>query len=376
MYKLNPFCSRVPFSCTCTRSIYTRTCTFINTLFSSRFQVFPLAYAVVDGETDESWHWFLAKVERIIADSNALTIISDRNNSLLKAKQIVFPKAHHGACIVHIMRNVVSRFKNKGLAKMVCAAAFSYRRKDFNDNFGKIRQASAACTKYLEDIGTAKWSRKYFPGNRYNLLTSNVAEQLNNALSKSRASPVVELFMFIQRMLTRWFSARRTKSAKHRGAVTPEVEDVMQTHIRLTKGSKISNITSWSYQVKGVFGHTNTVSLENKVCTCQVFQHLKIPCGHALLAADSIGYPHSQLFGDCYKTQTWKETYAGVIYPEALLGDHPLPPAIERLSLQPPKTRRPSGRPKDKRYPSTGEIQVTKLIHFSFHRFNTTPPLI
>lgn len=279
-----------------------------------------MAYAVVDGENDESWHWFLAKVERIIADSNALTIISDRNNSLLKAKQIVFPKAHHGACIVHIMRNVVSRFKNKGLAKMVCAAAFSYRRKDFNDNFGKIRQASAACTKYLEDIGTAKWSRKYFPGNRYNLLTSNVAEQLNNALSKSRASPVVELFMFIQRMLTRWFSARRTKSAKHRGAVTPEVEDVMQTHIRLTKGSKISNITSWSYQVKGVFGHTNTVSLDNKVCTCQVFQHLKIPCGHALLAADSIGYPHSQLFGDCYKTQTWKETYAGVIYPEALIG--------------------------------------------------------
>ncbi|WZZ49086.1 hypothetical protein YC2023_049193 [Brassica napus] len=117
---------------------------------------------------------------------------------------------------------------------------------------------------------------------------------------------------------------RRTKSAKHRGTVTPEVEDIMQTHIRLTK-----------------------------VCTCQVFQHLKIPCGNALLAADSIGYPHSQLFRDCYKTQTWKETYSCVIYPEALLGDHPLPPAIENLSLQPPKTRRPSGRPKDKRIPST-----------------------
>ncbi|KAF3553755.1 hypothetical protein F2Q69_00016822 [Brassica cretica] len=129
--------------------------------------VFPLAFAVVDAETDESWHWFLAKVERIIADSNALTIISYRNNSLLKAKQIVFPKAPHRACIVHIMRNVVSRFKNK-------------------------------------------------------------------------------------------------------------------------------------------------------------------------------------------------ETYAGVIYPEDLLGDHPLPPPIERLSLQPPKTRRPSGHPKDKRIPSTGEIQVPK----------------
>ncbi|XP_033148321.1 uncharacterized protein LOC117134265 [Brassica rapa] len=324
------------------------------------FQVFPLAFAVVDGETDEAWHWFLTKVERIIADSNTLTIISDRHASILKAKQIVFPKAHHGACIVHIMRNVVSRYKNKGLAKMVCAAAFSYRRKDFNDHFGKIRVANADCAKYLEDIGTAKWTRTYFSGNRYNLLTSNVAEQLNNALRKARPSPIVELFMFIQRMLTRWFSARRTKSAKHRGSATPEVEAVMQTHIRLTKGSNISNITNWSYQVKGVFGHNNTVSLDNKVCTCQVFQKLKIPCGHALLAADSIGLPHSNLFGDCYKTQTWRETYSGVIYPEAPLGDHDIPPAIDSLALQPPKTRRPSGRPKENRIPSTGEIQVNK----------------
>ncbi|CAN6893768.1 unnamed protein product, partial [Brassica oleracea] len=98
-----------------------------------------------------------------------------------------------------------ANFQNKGLAKMVCAAAFSYRRKDFNDHFGKLRQANGACVKYLEDIGNAKWTRTYFPGNRYNLLTSNVAEQLNNALRKARPSPIIELFMFIQRMLTRWF---------------------------------------------------------------------------------------------------------------------------------------------------------------------------
>lgn len=183
----------------------------------ANFQVFPLAFAVVDAETGSAWHWFLTKVERIFADSNTLTIISDRLAAIAKAKKQVFPKAHHGACIVHIMRNVVSRYKSKGLAKLVCEAAFAYRRRDFDNNFGKIRQANTACAKYLEDIGTSKWSRTYFPGNRYNLLTSNVAEQLNNAIKKSRASPIVEHFMFIQRMLTRWFSARRTKSAKHRG---------------------------------------------------------------------------------------------------------------------------------------------------------------
>ncbi|KAL0854686.1 hypothetical protein Bca101_059838 [Brassica carinata] len=180
----------------------------------ANFQVFPLAFAVVDGETEHAWTWFLAHVERIIADSNTLSIISDRHSSILKAMRTVFPKSNHGACIVHLMRNVISRYKNQGLAKMVCEAAFAYRRRDFDKCFDKIRMANGACAQYLEGIGTAKWSRTYFPGNRYNLLTSNIAEQLNNALTKSRSSPITELFMFIQRMLTRWFSARRTKSAK------------------------------------------------------------------------------------------------------------------------------------------------------------------
>lgn len=323
------------------------------------FQVFPLAFAVVDGETEEAWTWFLTKLERIIADSNTLTIISDRHASIIKAITLTFPKAHHGSCIVHLMRNVVSRFKSKGLAKMVCEAAFSFRRSDFDANFKKIKQASAPCFKYLEDIGTAKWSRTYFPGNRYNLLTSNVAEQLNKAISKSRPSPIVEMFMFIQRMLTRWFSARRTKSAKHRGFVTPEVDKVMQTHIRLTKGSKIYPAKEWTYSVRGLFGHPNTVHLDTKVCTCQVFQKLKIPCGHAMLAADSIGLPYTQLVGDCYKTQQWIDTYSGVILPEAPVGDHPIPPDIADVTINPPKTRRPSGRPKENRIPSTGEVQVS-----------------
>ncbi|KAL0898656.1 hypothetical protein Bca101_082617 [Brassica carinata] len=99
------------------------------------FQVFPLAFAVVDGEIEEAWTWFLTKLEKIIADSNTLTIISDRHVSIVKAKSQAFPKAHHGACIVHLMRNVVSRYKSRGLAKMVCEAAFSFRRSDFDANF-------------------------------------------------------------------------------------------------------------------------------------------------------------------------------------------------------------------------------------------------
>lgn len=43
-----------------------------------------------------------------------------------------------------------------------------------------------------EKIGSAHWSRAYFGGERYNIMTTNIAEQLNNALVEERLSPIVE----------------------------------------------------------------------------------------------------------------------------------------------------------------------------------------
>lgn len=66
------------------------------------------------------------------------------------------------------------------------------------------------------------------------------------------------------------------------------------------------------------------------------------------------------------KTQHWIDTYAGTILPEAAEGEEPIPPAIADVTIYPPKTRRPSGRPKDKRIPFTGEVQVPWLQFFIF----------
>ncbi|CAN6867918.1 unnamed protein product [Brassica oleracea] len=72
----------------------------------ANFQIFPLAYAIVDNEDTEAWTWFLQKVERILADSSSLAIISDRATSISNAVKCVYPSAQHGACIVHLARNV------------------------------------------------------------------------------------------------------------------------------------------------------------------------------------------------------------------------------------------------------------------------------
>ncbi|XP_010495597.1 PREDICTED: uncharacterized protein LOC104772711 [Camelina sativa] len=259
------------------------------------FQVFPLAFAVVDSEDDDAWTWFFEKVERIIADSKTLTIISNRHQSIYVAKKRGFLLAHHGACIVHLARNVNAKFHNKGLAKLVTNAAYAF-------TIGSFGQ----CMYILE-------------GDRYNLMTSNIAETLNKALWKVRASPIVELLKFIRDMLTRWFNAWRKKSAKHKELVTPKVDRQM------TK--------------------KHHVLLDLKKCTCKQYDQVKVPCGHAMLAANYQGIPLATLVDEYYKTSTWAATYARVINPEVNPNDLGMADEIVRRDIITPKASRPFGRP-------------------------------
>ncbi|XP_048613127.1 uncharacterized protein LOC125587050 [Brassica napus] len=326
----------------------------------ANFQVFPLAFAIVDSENEEAWTWFLQKLERILADSKNLAIISDRAACIATAVKRIYPLAHHGCCIVHLARNVNSRFSSKRLAKLVTKAATAYRLSDYKEYFNKIRGSNSACIIYLTNIGAGQWSRFYFGGERYNIMTSNIAEQLNNALGEGRGSPITELVIFIQRMMTRWFNARRRKAEQHHGTVTVEVDKVMTKSMATMRGTQVNPISNWSCEVVGKFGAKHHVMLEEKRCTCKYFDRIKIPCGHAMLAADRLGLPYKSLVGHWYKTVAWRETYAGLIYPEEKPQDVEIPEDISERILYPPITKRQAGRRRKTRIPSTGEFPVGK----------------
>jgi transposase-like protein len=49
-------------------------------------QIVPLAFALAEGENDDSWCWFLKHVrQNVICTSRRICMISDRHHGLLKA---------------------------------------------------------------------------------------------------------------------------------------------------------------------------------------------------------------------------------------------------------------------------------------------------
>ncbi|XP_019236386.1 PREDICTED: uncharacterized protein LOC109216667 [Nicotiana attenuata] len=53
--------------------------------------ILPLAYVVVDSENDTSWKWFFEQFKLAYGERANMCVVSDRNESILKATSIVYP---------------------------------------------------------------------------------------------------------------------------------------------------------------------------------------------------------------------------------------------------------------------------------------------
>ncbi|KAG7588868.1 Nucleic acid-binding OB-fold [Arabidopsis suecica] len=323
------------------------------------FQIFPIAFGVVDGETDASWVWFFDKLADIVPDSEDLMIVSDRHSSIYKGLSVVYPKAHHGACAVHLERNISTYYGKYGVSGLFFSAAKAYRVRDFEKYFEQLRAKSAACANYLEEIGFEHWTRAHCKGERYNIMSSNNSESMNNVLTRAKSYPIVYMIEFIREVLMRWFAARRQKVARCKSLVTPEVDERFLQDLPALGKFAVKMSGPWSYQVTSKSGEHFHVVLDECTCTCLRYTKLRIPCEHGLAAAIEFGIDPKVVVGWWYGLQTFSDSFQEPILPIADPKDVVIPQHISDLILIPPYCRRPPGRPTTKRIPSRGENRIT-----------------
>ncbi|XP_022848771.1 uncharacterized protein LOC111371091 [Olea europaea var. sylvestris] len=150
----------------------------------ANLQIYPLAWSVVDGETNVSWYWFFAKLKDVVDDSNQLVFVSDRKKSIKRAIMRLFPLSHHGACIWHIEKNLIARYSSSNVIFLFKRAVLAYRVSKFDQFMTQRRTIRPSMASYLERASISTWSRAHFVGNRYNVMTNNIAESLNSVLRR------------------------------------------------------------------------------------------------------------------------------------------------------------------------------------------------
>ena len=123
--------------------------------------------------------------------------------------------------------------------------------------------------------------------------------------------------------------------------------------------------------VSGVTTVDYLVNLEQRTCSCFVWQSTGFPCGHALAIIMSINQDPQAFSKHFFQLDYYRKTYENTIL-HPLNGDYSLPlPQLpitdeddagdvsdideDEDSLLPPSTRRPAGRPKKHRIRATAE---------------------
>ncbi|GJZ39254.1 transposase, MuDR, MULE transposase domain protein [Tanacetum coccineum] len=100
-------------------------------------QVIPLATGVSQGETGESWTWFLTKLKEKIGEPPNLCIISDRHAAIIQACGTVFDNLFHGFYDRHLMMNCnLKGKKQRGILWKACKADTT---KDFDKAISELR---------------------------------------------------------------------------------------------------------------------------------------------------------------------------------------------------------------------------------------------
>ncbi|KAK8577324.1 hypothetical protein V6N13_027603 [Hibiscus sabdariffa] len=125
--------------------------------------IYPIAYAVVEAETESSWNWFLSLLEADlgIGSSHNITIVSDKQKGLKEAILEVFSAAEHRNCVRHLYSN----FKNQ------------------QDH--------------------AQWSKSHFsPRSKSAMLLSNLFECFNKMILEARDKPILTLMEMVKRATT------------------------------------------------------------------------------------------------------------------------------------------------------------------------------
>lgn len=78
-------------------------------------EFYPLAYGVASVENNENWLWFMQKLRECIPEASEgveegeltrpLTFMSNRQKGLITAVATIWPDAHHGHCLRHLVAN-------------------------------------------------------------------------------------------------------------------------------------------------------------------------------------------------------------------------------------------------------------------------------
>nr|XP_025625498.1 uncharacterized protein LOC112717770 [Arachis hypogaea] len=185
--------------------------------------IVPIAFALVEGETADAWHFFLRNLRMHVVRKDSVGMISDWHESIRAAVNRSGgdwqpPRAWWMFCIRHIGNNFLRAFKVPHLQKLVVNIGYSRTMEEYNINYKRLEERGKAYARWCDAIGLRHWVLAFDEGHRWGHMTTNLVECINSVLKGARNLPVLALVRAIYYWLNELFTRKSAEAHERKRA--------------------------------------------------------------------------------------------------------------------------------------------------------------
>ncbi|KAJ1417520.1 Zinc finger, PMZ-type [Sesbania bispinosa] len=282
--------------------------------------LYPLAFGVVDEGIDDNWMWFLSELHNLL-ETNAenmprLSILSNRQKSIVDAVEMNFPTAFHGFCIHYLCASFQREFNNPVLTNILWEAAYSLTAIECETKILEIEDMSQEAATWIRRIPPHLWATGYFEGTRLGQLTANVVESLNTLIVEASGLPIIQMMECIRRQLMVLFNERREASMQWSSILVPSAEKQLSEAIEQAHRYQVLRGNEAEFEV---FHHSESgryvVDIRTRCCSCYGWQRCGLPCSHAVAVLLSCRQNVHRFTESYFTVASYRKAYSKTIHP-------------------------------------------------------------
>lgn len=300
--------------------------------------LFPVAFAIVDVESDNNWQWFLEELKCTFSNSRQLTFVFDREKRLNKVVPHVFENAYCGYSIPHLIDSFKGSLKGpfhgdgKGsLPISFIGAAHAVRVDGFKKFTEQIKRVSLSAYGWVMEIEPEHWANAYFKGELYNHCTLLNGENLYSTwIEEARELPIVQKINALCCKTMDLLNTRRMDMSKWCSRLTPSKELKIKDETSKARGLKVLFSSDTLFEVHDDSIHV--VNIDSWDCSCLLWKSTGIPCSHAIAVFNCTGKSLYDYCSRYFKVDSFHVTYSKYISP--ILSNGKL---VEKLTLLNPE---------------------------------------
>ena len=314
-------------------------------------QMFPIVWAVVEGENEDSWSWFIQHLlhNLNISDSNGWTIMSDQQKGLANAVASLLPYAEHRNCVVHILAN----WRKKGhstetLRNMFCKTVKCTDPEEFQCSLREMASMSAEAAHDFVAIGVHKFCMAHIDERvECESIDNNISETFNSYILPYRGKRIIEILESIRKALMKRMARKSDLFFNTSDQICPRIRKLLEENIVQSRRCTYIPAGHDQFEVT-IFGNDYVVDLRARQCSCRYWAISDIPCPHAIACIHWRRNDPANFVAGWYKKEKYMTTYCTGIPPKHRIRNRW--DEVQNTFLVFPRivTRKP-GRPKIKR---------------------------